>query len=167
MGITMNRITKKLRSEFENKFLMIAQDLRDDGQDDYDIKKCFFDFVKQETFKFYRKRKEPKHIGYSIKQILSKDADSKIELIYCEILRRESIKFKFQYKIGPFRADFLIGKSLVFEIDGPMHDKKKDLRRDKYMEKLGYNVFRVPAWLASVSYRSVISEIKDMIKDID
>ena len=163
MAITTNQITQKLRLEFADRFMPVAQGLRDEGQDDYDIKKCFNDFVKQESFRFYRIKHAPQTICDSVRRVLSQDADSKIEIKYCEIFYREMIPFEFQYKIGKFRADFLIDKWLVFEIDGPQHDKNYDARRDSYMRKLGYEVFRVPAWLASTSYDAVVSEIKELI----
>ena len=36
-------------------------------------------------------------------------ADSTAELIFLETLQRHKLKFRFQYKIGKYRADFLIG----------------------------------------------------------
>ena len=164
MATTTNQITQKLRFEFADKFMPIAESLRKEGQSDYEIVKCFNDYMKQETFRFYRKKHFPGNIKDSIKRVLEKDADSKIELIYCGIFYREMIPFEFQYKIGKFRADFLIDKWLVFEIDGPQHDKNYDGRRDKYMRNLGYEVFRVPAWLASTSHDAVIEEIKELIR---
>lgn len=167
MEITMKQITKKLRLEFAQKFLPIGEDLRLEGHTDYEISKSFMDFVKCETGKFYRQQKSPQKLvdifgQYSIFGEFRK-ADSKIETIYCDIFYQENIPFDFQYKIGPYRADFLINKKLVFEIDGPMHDKAHDDRRDKYMEKLGYDILRVPAWLASVSHNAVIKEINEYL----
>lgn len=163
----MKQITKKLRLEFAQKFLPMAEDLRSEGHTDYEISKTFMDFVKCETRKFYRQQKSPRKMDDIFGDLKSIDeymnADSKIETIYCDIFYRADIPFDFQYKIGPYRADFLIDKKLVFEIDGPMHDKAYDDRRDKYMEKLGYNVLRVPAWLASVSQDAVIKEIKEYL----
>ena len=168
MGTTTNQITIKLHKEFADKFLPVGEQLRTGGLSDYEIVKTYNDFIQAETMKFYRARREPAQIGESIRSsiqaVLGQNADSKIELIYCELLYDALIPFEFQYKIGKFRADFLIDKWLVFEIDGPLHDKNKDSFRDKYMENLGYEVFRVPAWLASVSHQAVIEEIQELIQ---
>ena len=164
MGTTTNQITIKLHKEFADKFLPVGEQLRVDGLSDYDILKIYNDFIKAEIIKFYRAMHSPRHIRESIQRVLAKGADSKIELIYCELLYDNLIPFEFQYKIGKFRADFLIDKWLVFEIDGPQHDKNKDAFRDRYIQSLGYEVFRVPAWLASVSHQAVIEEIQELIK---
>ena len=168
MVTTTNQITIKLHKQFADKFIPIGEDLRSGGMADYDILKFYNDFIKSEVMRFYRKKREPTSLAgsiqSSIQKILGKGADSKIELFYCEFLYDAFIPFEFQYKIGKFRADFLIDKWLVFEIDGPQHDKAKDEFRDKYMQNLGYEVFRVPAWLASVSHQAVIEEIKELIR---
>ena len=170
METITNQITIKLHKEFAGKFLPLAEQLRVDGLSDYDILKIYNDFIQLKVKEFYKLKSKRNStplkatITNSIQNILGKDADSKIELFYCEFLYKALIPFEFQYKIGPFRADFLIDSWLVFEIDGPYHDKNKDAFRDKYMRNLGYEVFRVPAWLASVSYKAVIEEIKELIK---
>ena len=167
METLTNQITTKLRREFVDKFIPIGEQLRIDGLSDYDIIKVYEEYVKSETIKFYKNSHKPRHISETIEYVLSKGADSRIELIYYELLKDQLIPFEFQYKIGKFRADFLINKWLVFEIDGPQHKKAKDEVRDKYMRNLGYDVFRVPAWLASVSYEAVIDEIKELITSTD
>ena len=164
----MKRITKKLHKEFGKKFLPIAEKLRQEGSPDYEIKKALLDYIKHESIKFYRKLREPQVIGEILKEpMLSTfggNADSKIEIIYFDLLQENKIPFEFQYKIGPYRADFLIDGWLVFEIDGPLHNKATDLTRDKHMENLGYKVLRVPAWLAAVSHKSVLDEIQEVVK---
>lgn len=51
--------------------------------------------------------------------------------------------------VGVFRLDFKIG-NIDLEIDGRMHKKEevreKDDRRDKYIESLGYIIYRIP-WI--------------------
>lgn len=144
------------------KFLPTGELLRSDGMSDYDIIKSFNDFVRSESIKLYRKNKNPKPIKKAISKVLSEKEDSKIEVIYFDLLNDAKIPFEFQYKIGKFKADFLIDGWLVFEIDGPDHDKNKDDFRDKYMKKLGYEILRVSAWMASASPDAVIDEIKDL-----
>ncbi|GAF68528.1 unnamed protein product [marine sediment metagenome] len=162
MGTTMSRITTKLRRGFVDKFLPIGEQLRAEGHTDYEIIKYYNGFVKAESIKLYRTKRGPQPIAIAIEATLKDGPDSKIEAIYYDLLLENQIPFEFQYKIGKFRADFLIDKWLVFEIDGPQHDKAKDTFRDKFMERLGYEILRVPAWLASASHGAVISEIKDL-----
>ncbi len=161
----MKKITIKLIREFSQGFLSVAKQMEKEGQPRYEIESALKKHIERETFKFYRKLKEPESLGKALIKAVDYKADSKIEIIYCQLFQQNSISFQFQYKIGPYRADFLIGDNLVFEIDGPMHDKKYDARRDKYMENLGYKVFRVPVWLAAVSYRSVLAEIQEIVGD--
>jgi very-short-patch-repair endonuclease len=167
METTTNQITTKLHKQFADKFVPVGEELRAEGMSDSYIIKAYNNLIKAETRKFYRAQHEPTSLKTSIlssiQEISGKSADSKIELYYCDFLNEAHIPFEFQYKIGKFRADFLIAKWLVFEIDGPLHDKDKDAFRDKYMRGLGYDVFRVPAWLASVNHEAVIEEIKELI----
>lgn len=103
----------------------------------------------------------------SIIESLSKGtADSKAEIIFYELLTKNRIPFKFQYKIDPYRVDYLINNSLVFELDGPghRHTKAYDDRRDKYIEKLGYEVMRVPLSILVMSPELVIDEIRERMK---
>lgn len=166
METSTKEITKKLRKSFVEKFVPLGEQLRYEGQSDYDIIKVFNDFVLNESMKLYRAKKYKRYyIGHIVDGILAKGADSKIELIYYDLFKGHKIPFEFQYKIGNYRADFLIDKWLVFEIDGPQHDKKKDSDRDRYMEKMGYKVFRVPAWLASASPGAVVEEVKELYRN--
>lgn len=164
----MKQITRKLKLEFAQKFIPIGEMLRDEGHSDYEIGKAFLDYLKSETKKFYKQKKQPQKVGDIIEghlyNIGPAKADSKIETIYYDILTANNIPFEFQYKIGPYRADFLIDKVLVFEIDGPMHDKEHDDKRDEYINRMGYEVLRVPAWLASVNHDAIVAEIKELIK---
>ena len=67
-------------------------------------------------------------------------------------LRRSSsgLRFRKQYAIGPFVADFYCPSAkLVIEVDGAVHDfvgpAGRDERRNEYMRGLGLKVIRIPA----------------------
>lgn len=160
----MKKISKKLTKEFGKRFLPFAEQLKKEGSSDVRIKDMLYRFIECERVKFYNMLKGP----YALKKSLSEAVDnwdSKIELIYCRLFSEYGIPHKFQYKIGTYRADFLLGENIVFEIDGPQHDKDYDTKRDSYMERMGYKVLRVPAWLAASSYRSVIEEIQNILSE--
>ena len=66
------------------------------------------------------------------------------------LLRRSpgGIKFKRQYAVGPYVADFYCpAAKLVIEIDGQIHNLtvERDTRRDEYMRALGLGIMRIPA----------------------
>jgi very-short-patch-repair endonuclease len=74
------------------------------------------------------------------------------EVRLCNRLRRSpsSIRFRRQYAIGPYVADFYCpAAKLVIEVDGLAHDfagpAERDERRTAYMRSLGVNVLRIPA----------------------
>lgn len=63
-------------------------------------------------------------------------------------LNRRELRFRRQYAIGPFVADFYCSSAkLVIEIDGATHDQRQDGdgRRDAYMTSLGLRVCRISA----------------------
>ena len=73
---------------------------------------------------------------------------SPLEQIWFDVLTEAKIQFQEQVDVGPYQADFLIGK-IDLEIDGLQHRSNKkridhDIKRDKYFENLGYTVVRVP-----------------------
>lgn len=67
---------------------------------------------------------------------------------YADKLTAARIDYREDYPIGPYFADFFIpSKMLVIEIDGNVHDTKKqqlrDYRRTRYFRALGFEVVRV------------------------
>ena len=55
------------------------------------------------------------------------------------------LKFRRQHPIGPYSADFgCVSKRLVVELDGDYHDQvcEADLKRQKHLENLGWQVIR-------------------------
>ena len=73
------------------------------------------------------------------------------EVILWSRLRRDNIygtKFRRQYPIGPYVADFAcVHAWLVVEVDGGTHSSKAetshDRTRDAYLRERGWRVFRV------------------------
>jgi very-short-patch-repair endonuclease len=52
-------------------------------------------------------------------------------------------KFKRQFLIGPYIADFVcLERKLIVELDGPLHDANYDEARDRYLHEQGFTVFR-------------------------
>jgi very-short-patch-repair endonuclease len=72
-----------------------------------------------------------------------------LEKLYWARLRNRGLggfKFRRQYLIGPYIADFVCTEmNLVIELDGPLHEDRVDYdrRRDKYLRKLGYRIIRI------------------------
>ena len=82
--------------------------------------------------------------------------------------RLHGIKFRRQFPIGPFFADFCAAKeSLVVELDGSQHLDMtlRDEQRTKYLEGLGYRVVRFWDNEALESTDEVIEEIGRLLKD--
>jgi very-short-patch-repair endonuclease len=61
---------------------------------------------------------------------------TKTERRVSEIFKKNRIKFQFRKKIGPYEADFVVGK-VIFEIDGNVHKNIK-IERDVYFANQGY-----------------------------
>ena len=76
---------------------------------------------------------------------------NKPEGLLWDLLRAKQVcglKFRQQYPIGPFFADFAcLQYRLVVEVDGASHDvtAEADLRREKYLRKAGWKVVRFSA----------------------
>lgn len=71
------------------------------------------------------------------------------EIIFWSKVRNrkfKNLKFKRQYPIGKYIADFVcIEKKLIIELDGWQHSEQEsyDLERTKYIENQGYKIFRI------------------------
>lgn len=86
--------------------------------------------------------------------------DSQSELILYDRLKKAGIAFTFQRAIGKYRVDFLVG-NLVVEVDGPYHKARvdRDQIRDKYLQRMGYTIMRIPAALVASAPDEVIQVI--------
>ncbi len=77
-------------------------------------------------------------------------------------------KFRRQFPIGPFFADFCAPKEfLVIELDGAQHldNVEHDRQRSEYLEGLGYRVVRFWDNDALASTVEVIEQISNLLKD--
>jgi very-short-patch-repair endonuclease len=78
--------------------------------------------------------------------------------VWSRLQNRQVAGFKFrrQYPIGPFFADFAcVAARLVVEVDGDEHDPDYDARRDKFISARGFRVVRIP-----------VAEVDDSLDDV-
>jgi very-short-patch-repair endonuclease len=78
------------------------------------------------------------------------------------------VRFRRQFPIGPFFADFCAPKEfLVIELDGSQHMDMldRDRRRTRYLEDLGYRVVRFWDNDALGSTAQVIEKISSLLKE--
>ena len=72
------------------------------------------------------------------------------EALLWQLLRGSpaGIRFRRQYAIGPYVADFLcFSHRLIIELDGPFHDPDHDRKRDAWLRSKGFEVLRFPVSL--------------------
>jgi very-short-patch-repair endonuclease len=151
-----------IQEKIINQLLPVCQKLRDEGFSDSDIQKYVRDHHKKIVFDFYGSQNLNKIDNVLLSLVGEfQDAGSKIELLFYDFLKTNDIPFKFQYKIGFYRADFLLWEDLVVELDGPQHElqKDKDKIRDAYLKKMGYRVLRIPTWILVEKPQEVIEMI--------
>jgi very-short-patch-repair endonuclease len=78
------------------------------------------------------------------------------------------VKFRRQFPIGSFFADFCAAKELlVVELDGSQHMDMmaRDEHRTKYLENVGYRVIRFWDNEALASTDEVIEKINNLLRD--
>lgn len=160
----MNQITKKLHDKHMMEFKPFAEILAAEGKSQNDIVRAYQAWIKAKSFNFYYdvKTKVGK-MEAVLKNIDMPKEDSKIEYAFYVMLQENGIEFKFHYGIGPYEADFLIGKNLVVEIDGPQHNEAHDTPRDKYLLKMGYRILRIPVRVLVSCPEACIESIKESI----
>jgi very-short-patch-repair endonuclease len=157
----MKKITQGLLEKEFEKALPFVEAARKEGMDEGRITDAIRHHADLKIRGYYKKP-DFATIGQCL-DLGKLQADSKIEQIFYDILIVNEIPFQFQVSIGRYRADYLIHKFLVVEIDGPRHEKEKDERRDNYMRKMGYKILRVPTWLLCMDSKAVIKSIKEII----
>lgn len=168
MKENIGKVKNKIRNQVADQAIDFFKQFYGDhinGRDKDKIKKAFDAYVNQKTSQFYLASRNLQFIGDVLLHELNWKQDSKIEGIFFDLLWRENIPFKFQYSIGPYRVDFLISDFLVFEIDGPQHKltQERDKKRDKYIEKMGYEIMRMETWFITMDPEIVIDGIKEII----
>lgn len=165
MATSTKEITKKLHKQAIEKMKPLIEQLVSEGADPGTIISAAKSVTRGKVEDYYAWLKRPTQIRTSLRLALEQipEADSKAEVIFYDLLH-EHFTFKFQYKIGMFRVDYLIGDDLVVELDGPQHDKPKDAIRDEYLAKLGYRVLRIPIYVLAMGQNAVIAGIKEALE---
>jgi very-short-patch-repair endonuclease len=159
----MKEITKEIHKAALSEFYPLIEEMAQSGASKGDIVNAFNKHIQIKTRQFYKGKKD----FYTFKEAwqaadVEKNADSKAEIVFTQMLLSEGLSFKFQYPIGNYRADYLFGKDLVVELDGPQHEKKRDEVRDKYLKKMGYRTLRIPLWLLVQDPKAAIATIKEL-----
>lgn len=162
METTVNTSTEKIKTNLTEELKGIFGDSIPKDKVDI-VKRCVDQRMKSKARDLYKSWHSMENVMVQVsKQMVEQDADSKIEAIFYRLLLETKIPFKFQYKISPYRVDFLIAEVLVFEIDGPMHllRQEYDEQRIKYITRMGYEVMRVPVSILAMAPEIIIDEIK-------
>ena len=91
------------------------------------------------------------------------------EALLWQLLRRSpaGIRFRRQYAIGPYVADFYCpAAKLVIEIDGQIHDFEdtatRDNARDRLITSFGVRIERIPAAQVMKDATAIASSIVDL-----
>jgi very-short-patch-repair endonuclease len=163
----MKEITLKIHNKHMESFKTVIEQMAAEGATEVQILKAYNAYIKCKVGQYYEKHNGGmQRLGDFANFMEIGKADSKAEKIFYEMLVDAGINFKFQYAIGPYTADYLIAGFIVFEIDGTQHliNGKHDDVRDKYMQRMGYKVVRVPLDILCACPEAVIEEIQDIVK---
>jgi very-short-patch-repair endonuclease len=104
----------------------------------------------------------------SINRVRAKDMRhdpvSMEEFFWSHLRNRQlgGFKFRRQVPIGPYIADFVCAERMfIVELDGPFHATQKvyDAKRDRYLEDLGYRVWRFSNSQAADDWVTVLQSI--------
>lgn len=84
--------------------------------------------------------------------------------------RFADLKFKRQCPLGKYIVDFIcIEKKLIIEVDGGQHNDPKqqeyDEKRTKYLNNLGYTVFRFWNNEVSLQFEAVMDKIFNYVEN--
>jgi very-short-patch-repair endonuclease len=156
---------QKLYDSCMEQLKPMAKELRAAGWSDRRLQGVIRFHLKAKLRQYYEDRKGLSQLtDIDLESLRNKD--SKAEAVFYEILKGSDIKFQFQYKIGPYRADYLVGENLVVELDGPQHKRKEniehDTRRDAYMVGKGYHILRLDLDLVAMDPQAAIQGIKEL-----
>ena len=165
----MSRTAITTRGSMENVMQRVEADIQGfadqllaEGMPRSEVVRRIHRLVQHRRNSFYQKHTTYSSMKQIVESILKKaQPDSKIEIGLYNLLAEAGIPFEFQYSIGRYRADYLIGGHLIVELDGPQHEAKRDDIRDKYLSRLGYTTIRVPTWLLTLDPEAVVEEIKE------
>lgn len=97
--------------------------------------------------------------------------ETTIEKKVRQALEKSGLRFKQEFKIGIYRADFLIlDKKIIIECDGDYWHKipgatDRDLRKDKYLHNKGFTIHRIAE--STIRKLSLAQLIKFILGKID
>jgi len=166
MVITMNESMEKLQSHLINELKSIFG-AEISPKDKPIVERYISKYSQKKAKDYFNKEKEPRQIMDGITEWFDKlNKDSTTEWIFYLYLKESGLKFEYQYKIGPYRADFLLYGYVILEIDGPLHEKEKDQKRDRYLKKMGYQIIRISADCATIEPEIEIEIIKEKLRPI-
>lgn len=157
----MQEITQKVKAEVLLTMQPVIEEMAKVGMDEDQIVNTFKRHIDAKIKQYYRKM--PVNFSEIVKNIKFENAGSKADTIFYDMPQFNKIPFKYQYPIGPYKADYLFNDFLNLELDGPQHETDHDSRRDKYMRRMGYKVLRVPIWILAMNPEAIIEEIKEQI----
>lgn len=83
--------------------------------------------------------------------------------------RKLGVKFRRQFSIGPYIADFYCHElKLIIELDGTQHraHQEYDRQRDGFLEQTGYTVMRFPNEAVDNNLQKVIGVIQEKINNL-
>jgi very-short-patch-repair endonuclease len=168
----MNEITSKIKTEALANLRPLLEEMAEDGKTPREITEFAKKYIDSKIDAFYKDQGKAKSLGSCIQKIMPQlqgVKTSEAERILCGILEDNNIPYRYQYKIGPYFADYLLAGDIVLELDGLSHindiQKQKDAKRDKYMRRMGYRVIRIPLIALSLDTRAVIEVIKEAIAE--
>ena len=103
-------------------------------------------------------------------QDLRKNQTKEESLLWYRFLSRHPYRFRRQYVIGNYIADFYCHKAkLVVELDGSQHydplEIEKDKKRTLYLESLGLKVLRFTNLEVEREFRNVCEMIDMTVKE--
>jgi len=154
---------KKIKELATAKLEGVARQMLLEGASYAQIERMIQNHINATTHNFYKKAHDPEPIKNCINVALRKD--SRAEVSVAQYLLDGGIDYKFQFPIGPYRADFLLGGCVVLEVDGPHHKNQVeyDANRDKYIEEMGYRIIRIPLRIFILSPEAVVCQLKEEI----
>jgi len=164
--ITANEITREVKSSLVKRLEAIfGKSIK--RSEVAAIEKYIVQHLESESRCAYKRHVT--HISDVMAEIVSMphnpSADSKAELIVRDYLKEAGVPFRFQFKIGPYKVDFLIAEYLAFEINGPHHSEQEeeDWKRRRYIEEMGYEYMAVDIATVFLSPDKVIEKLKQYI----
>ena len=115
------------------------------------------------------------HLSASRKQLIAeracamKHAQTSSEFALWQAIRRKQlgVAFKRQYPVGKYIADFAAPSAkVIVEVDGGYHASRAaaDARRDRYLQRAGFRVVRIPAEVVMRQLPLALEQIRSALR---